>query len=371
VNGTFQYSNPLSISWGPGALTELAATIRCIEAKRVLLVSTAPVLDNPDLMALFRQSLPAPPVAVAAIGSHAPVSNVEHALELRRGSRPDLIVSLGGGGPIDAAKAVARGRMEAGRRIGAGGAGNRPDLADQFLPHLAVPTTLSAAELSWRAGFADASGDKVGFADRRMAPTAVFYDPRLAAFTPLALWLSTGVRAVDHAVEGFLAPGCHPFSDVLAVEAIARLDGALRASAAAPGDLDSRARAQVGAWFSYTLPLASMTGLSHQMGKQIGARHGIGHGDTSALLIDHVMRYRARHDPGRHRELGQALDRRLGDGRQVDAADRIEELVVALGLPRHAAAFGVTALDLATAASQIATEQYPASELAEVYREAL
>jgi alcohol dehydrogenase class IV len=157
----------------------------------------------------------------------------------------------------------------------------------------------------------------------------------------------------------------------LAIEAIARLDGALRASAANPADLEARAQAQVGAWFSYTLPLDSMTGLSHQMGKQIGARHGIGHGDTSALLIDRVMRYRARQQPGRYQELGKALNSRFGDGREANAADRIEELVVALNLPRHAADFGVTATDLAKAAAEIATEQYPARELAEVYRESL
>src|SRR5256885_14357288 len=120
---------------------------------------------------------------------------------------------------------------------------------------------------------------------------SVIYDAELTLSTPMQLWLSTGIRALDHAVEGFLADGEHPFNDVMALEAIRRLFDSLPRAKATPKDLDVRTQNQLAAWFSFTLPGASASGLNHVMGKQIGARHGIPHGVTSCLLLPHVMRY--------------------------------------------------------------------------------
>ena len=367
--GTFEYSNPTRISYGLGCLSELPDLVDRLGGRRPLLVSTAPVVENPSLMALLEENLPSPVVGIATIGGHAPLREVEAALSQRTALAADLVISLGGGGPIDAAKAVARGELAAAARVGAASQSGQTDFTPAGLPHIAVPTTLAAAELSWRAGFSNAVGDKVGFADRAMLPVQVFYEPRLAVFTPVNLWFATGIRAIDHAVEGFLSPGDHPFSDVLALEAIARMIGALRATAVDPGDLLARSEAQLAAWFSYTLPLSSMTGLSHQMGKQIGARHGIGHGETSALLLPHVMRYRAERDPERSAVLDAALNRI--DGRGLTAAERVAELVADLGLPRQIASFGVAAQDLRRAAEEIATADYPADDLSAIYLAAL
>src|SRR5260370_27915646 len=104
------------------------------------------------------------------------------------------------------------------------------------------------------------------------------------------LWLSSGIRALDHAVEGFLAPGEHPFNDVMALDGIRRLFDSLPRAMAAPDDLDIRTENQLAAWFSFTLPGASASGLSHVMGKQIGARHGLPHRLPSCLLLPHLMR---------------------------------------------------------------------------------
>src|SRR6202040_2254025 len=110
-----------------------------------------------------------------------------------------------------------------------------------------------------------------------LLPRAVFFDAELTLETPLPLWLSTGIRAVDHAVETLLAPGSHPFSDTLAVEALRRLQSSLLATFADPGDLAARTESQLGAWFSFTLPGPAAAGLSHTLGKRIGSRHAIPH----------------------------------------------------------------------------------------------
>jgi alcohol dehydrogenase class IV len=190
----------------------------------------------------------------------------------------------------------------------------------------------------------------------------VIYDAELTLATPMELWLSTGIRALDHAVEGFLAPGEHPFSDALALDSIRRLFFSLPRALAAPDDLDVRTENQLAAWFSFTLPGASAGGLSHTMGKQIGARHGIPHGVTSCLLLPHVIRYLGKEAPDRMLLLAQATG--------VDPADRVEELIASLGLPQHISQYDVGQAALRKAADELAG-RYPAADLLGIYLAAL
>jgi maleylacetate reductase len=163
-------------------------------------------------------------------------------------------------------------------------------------------------------------------------------------------------------VEGFLAEGEHPFSDVMALDAIRRLFYSLPLAKAAPDDVVVRAENQLGAWFSFTLPGQSAGGLSHVMGKQIGARHGIPHGVTSCLLLPHVIRYLERRMPERVAMMAEATG--------PDPAARVAGLVEALGLPQHIAAYGIGEPQLRFAAGELAGK-YPAEELLEIYLAAL
>jgi alcohol dehydrogenase class IV len=254
----------------------------------------------------------------------------------------DSIVSFGGGSAIDAAKLVALKLL---------------DERNMRLAHVAVPTTLSVAELASGAGFTDAAGNKVGRRDPRGLPSAVIYDARLALHTPMELWLSTGIRALDHAVETILADGEHPFSDVLAAESMRRLFTSLPPARQRPDDLVVRTENQLAAWFSFTLPAVAAAGLSHVMGKQIGARHGIPHGVTSCLLLPHVMRYLVPRRPERANRLPYG-------------ADEVDALIGELGLPQHIGPFGLGERELRDAAEGLAGP-YPADDLLEIYRRAL
>ena len=264
--GVFTYSNPRVIHWGAGSIEHLEE----LQATRVAVVTTRSLLDR-------LHQLPVWPACVVTIGQHAPIAQIDAAVEAVRGA--DAVVSFGGGSAIDAAKMISV-------RLGA-------------LPHTAVPTTLSVAELAAGAGYTNEQGDKAGMRDPRLMVETVIYDAELTLGTPMQLWLSTGIRALDHAVEGFLADGEHPFNDVMALEGIRRLFASLPGAKESPEDLDMRTENQLAAWFSFTLPGPSAGGLSHTMGKQIGARHGIPHGVTSCLLLPHVMRYLARSMPDR------------------------------------------------------------------------
>jgi alcohol dehydrogenase class IV len=352
MSGVFSYSNPRMIHWGPGSLAQLAPELKRLQANRVVLVTTRSLLAEGKLVARVRGALgEAEAPATEVISQHAPMTEIEAALEHATEAGVDGLVSFGGGSVIDAAKMVAVKLAD------------RRGLAYRGLPHVAIPTTLSVAELAGGAGYTDDAGDKAGMRDVRLLLDTVIYDAQLTVATPMSLWLSTGIRALDHAVEGFLSDGEHPFSDAMALESIRRLFESLPRAKAAPVDLDVRTENQVAAWFSFTLPGPSASGLSHVMGKQIGARHGIPHGVTSCLLLPHVMHFLSPKMPERMAMLGQAT----GSG---NAAGDVQQLIESLGLPQHIADFGVGEPDLKRAANELGG-RYPPKDLLGIYLKAL
>ena len=353
MSGVFKYANPRVIHWGPGSVKELSNELKRLQATRVALITTRSLLADGELVGLVRSELgDAVAPATEVISQHAPMSEIDAAVDHVTDVGVDGVVSFGGGSAIDAAKIIAVKLAD------------RRGLAYRGLPHVAIPTTLSVAELGAGAGFTDESGDKAGMRDVRLLLDTVIYDARLTLATPMSLWLSTGIRALDHAVEGFLAEGDHPLPDVLALESIRRLFDSLPRAKAAPADVDVRTENQQAAWFSFTLPTASAAGLSHTMGKQIGARHSIPHGVTSCLLLPHVMRYLARDRSERMARVAEAT------GSSGNAADDVEALIASLGLPQHIAAYELGEPELRRAADGLGGK-VPADDLFGIYKAAL
>ena len=351
MKGLFAYSNPRAIHWGPGSISELGQELARLEAHRIALVTTRSLVAEERLISLVQHACGEARVAVTVVVSqHAPMTQVEECFHKAEEAQVDGVVSFGGGSPIDTAKMLAVKLADLTVRAARG------------LPHVAVPTTLSAAELAAGAGYTDDAGNKAGMRDVRLLPDAVIYDAQLTLATPMPLWLSTGIRALDHAVEGFLADGWHPFSDVMALEAVRRLFESLPRAKADPSDISARTENQLAAWFSFTLPAQSAGGLGHMMGKQIGARYNIPHGVTSCLLLPHVIRFLAGRMPERVALLSVATG--------PDPAGRVQGLIESLGLPQHIAEYGIGEPELRTAAGELAGK-YPADDLLEIYLAAL
>ena len=249
------------------------------------------------------------------MGEHTPGSAVELAAGEAERAGADLLVSVGGGSVIDGTKAVAR-------QLG-------------YPAQVAVPTTLSGAEWAHRVGVTDeAAGKKAGFADPGTVPPVVILDPEATVFTPERLWLSTGIRALDHAVEGFLYGGDHPVTDVTGLEGARRLMRLLPLSRARPDDLSARAELQVAAWLSYFGPLNTPMGFSHELGRRIGASYNVPHGVTSCITLSPSLEVAEETTPkDRWRLLSDALG--------GDPAGRVASLVEDLGLPRRLRDVGV------------------------------
>ena len=147
---------------------------------------------------------------------------------------------------------------------------------ENFIPNFAIPTTLSASEFTSIAGTTSSQDNiKYKFSHLNMTPSQVFLDPIFTIDTPEWLWTSTGIRAVDHAVETLYSPNPNPINTNLALQALKNLYHYLPLTKAHPYNLEFRLECQLGAWMSLFSIVNIKLGLSHSIGHQLGALYNI------------------------------------------------------------------------------------------------
>ncbi|KAF2469701.1 Dehydroquinate synthase-like protein [Lindgomyces ingoldianus] len=217
------------------------------------------------------------------IGEHAPVAQLDEATELvGKDSSIDTVISIGGGSPIDSAKAINY-RLH--------------EKTGKWLYHITIPTTLSAGECTMMAGFTESNGVKTGVRGKELVPHIVLYDSSFALHTPQRLWLSTGMRAMDHAVELLYHPTA---SEVparwMVLQAAQSLFTNLPKYKENPKDEDVITKLQLAAFASLGFlgtNIKGGLGLSHALGYSLGSPYGIPHGITSCLTLGHVVKLKA------------------------------------------------------------------------------
>ena len=145
-----------------------------------------------------------------------------------------------------------------------------------------------------------------------MMPQAVILDPAVTIHTPEWLFLSTGIRAVDHAVETICSILPAPFSDGMALQALRLLSASLPAVKANPGDLEARLNCQLGAWMSIMGALNNVPmGASHGIGHVLGGTAHVPHGYTSCVMLPHVLRFNEPVNPARQSWVSEAMGGRI------------------------------------------------------------
>ena len=298
---------------GTGTLARLPDECTARGFTRVAVVTGRTLRERTPVIAEVERLLGDRHVATySGISEHVPASSVQELAALLRESRADGAVSVGGGSPIDGTKAALY-HLDEGRTT-----------------QIAVPTTLSAAEFTPTAGVTDdATRRKGGVAHPRLTPRSVILDPEITLHTPERLWLSTGIRALDHAVESVYAPEGDALAIELGLRAIAMLRDALPRCRADAADLGARQDAQVAAWYSGMCLAATTVMPSHPLGRVLGASFGVGHGITSCVLLPASIDWTARQEPQRVQPLCSAFGVSAPD--QVGAACR--DFIASLGLP--------------------------------------
>ena len=293
------------VIFGKPAAEAVVTEVQRLRATRVFLMVSSSLNRNTDEIDKVRRALGSRCAETFdRMPAHTPRAAVIEATEAARAAQADLIVTIGGGSITDGGKAVqmclandirSPETIDKLRPVkGAAGIVNPPPMNTPTVRQISVPTTLSAGDFSALAGVTN-ERTKVKELLRHplVMPSAVVLDPALTLHTPEWLWLSTGVRAVDHCVEGVCSNEAHVFGDAQALKGLALLASGLPRVKAEPKDLAARLDCQLGAWLSMG-PLSSGVpmGASHGIGYVLGAEFGVPHGYTSCIMLPAVMRWK-------------------------------------------------------------------------------
>jgi alcohol dehydrogenase class IV len=388
ITGTFTFLPMDDIVTGPGAIAQLGGILETHGVERALLITGHTLFAH---KALLQSVCEAAGGRIAGVfyetRQHVPRQVVLDTARRAQEIGADALISFGGGSPNDTAKTVAMALAEEIRTLADfdrltvkfeyPDKVEVPAVTGAALPIFAIPTTLSAGEFTHFAAATDEHRQvKDLYISKKLTARAVILDPELTLATPQWLWNSSGIRAVDHAVEALCSTTAHPFTDALAVHALRMLSRFLRMSNAAPEDLAARLQCQIAAWMS-VCGLANVSlGLSHGIGHQLGARCGVPHGVTSCVMMGEVMRFNRAHVGDRAGWILDAVGKGGGPQSGPEAADRaadaLQALITDLGLPTRLRDVGVTRDDFALLARDalqdiiVATNSRPVSSQQDV-----
>lgn len=338
------------VVFGRPAADALIAEVERIGARHVFLMASGTLDRSTGEVEAVRRALGSRHAGTFnSVPAHSPRSAVIKAAEQARAASADLIATFGGGSVTDAAKAVqlclandirTTDAMDGLRTIG----GVDPIIKAPTVRQVSIPTTLSAGEFSALSGITDErTQTKELFRHPLVVPRVTILDPAPTVHTPEWLFLSTGIRAVDHCVEGICSKEANPFGDAQAFQGLALLAQGLPRVKANPADLSARLDCQIGCWLSMG-PLASGVpmGASHGIGYVLGTLHDIPHGVTSCVMLPSVMRWNKSANADRQALVATAMGR---PGK--DAGDVLDEFIRGLGLPRTLAEVKVGAAQFA------------------------
>lgn len=267
---------------------------------------------------------------------------VDAAVECYRQCGATSIVALGGGSPMDVAKAVGVLVTHGGHIMDYEGAGRVPG---PIVPVVAIPTTAgTGSEVTAFSVIVDeARAYKLTVFSYELIPRYALLDPSMIMTLPPSVAASTGVDAMIHAMEAYLSRDASPFSDAMAEKALELIGGNLRAFTACRENEQAAGAMLVGAMFAGIAFAWARLGNVHAMSHPVSALFGVAHGVANAILLPTVLEYNALADTGRYARLLYLLTgRREENFRPQMLVDEIRSLLTELGLPTRLSEVGVT-----------------------------
>ena len=332
--GRVVFSRMDEVVFGKPAAEAVSELVSRYGAQRVFLMASGTLDRETDEVEKLRRSLGNKCVGTfARMPAHSPRSAVIAAAEQAREARADLIVTLGGGSITDGAKAVQlclandiRTPADMDRIRG------QSDLKPPTVRQISIPTTLSAGEFSAIAGVTNEETKvKEMFRHPLTIPQAVILDPEVTRHTPMWLLLSTGIRAVDHCVEGVCSNESTEYSNASSLHGLSLLARGLPRVKADPSNMAARLDCQTGSWLSMAGIAAGVPmGASHGIGYVLGAVFDVPHGHTSCIMLPSVMRWNRPANADRQALISTAMGH---PGK--DAGDVLDQFIRGLDMPRN------------------------------------
>jgi alcohol dehydrogenase class IV len=327
-----------------GALAQLAAHCDRAGIARPLIVTDAGVRAA-GLLASVEQALGSRPHAVFdGTPSNPTEAGVRAAAELYRAHQCDGLIALGGGSAIDCAKGVAIATTHSGPLTTyATIEGGSPKITGQVSPLIAIPTTAgTGSEVARGAILIVDDGRKLGFHSWHLMPKAAICDPALTLGLPPRLTAATGMDAIAHCMETFMAPAFNPPADGIALEGLRRGWAHIERATSDGGDRDARLNmmaASVHGAMAFQKGLGCVHSLSHSLGGIDPRTH---HGTLNAIFLPAVIRFNAGAESIQKEQRLARMAQAMGLNAGADVADAVQAMTACLGLPAGLREMGVT-----------------------------
>ncbi len=342
----FTFSIPQNIVFGKGSLSRLPEFVQALGGKHAFFIS-GPHLNKMGIVQTCADMLSAAGIASDAFTeteANPSVETVNAATARFLESGADCIVALGGGSPMDVAKAVGVLAKYGGEITEYEGGGKVPG---DIVPLIAIPTTAgTGSEVTAFSVITDHSRNyKLTVFSYKLLPAYAILDPDLLTTVPASTAAACGIDALIHALEAYLSTAASPFSDAMAEKAMELIGGNLRAYVGNRANEDAAAAMLAGSLFAGIAFSWARLGNVHAMSHPVSAYFNVAHGVANAILLPTVVAYNALTDKGKYRKIYNFISRipAAADQFTPDMLVReISDLNASLGIPATLRAVGVT-----------------------------
>jgi len=302
------FQMPSRVVFGSGAVEDIGLECARLNVKRALIV-TDNVMVEVGIASRVTGYLDQAGIGHALydrVLSEPTLNFVDEGLSAYRDNSCDAVIAVGGGSPIDTAKAIAVMVKNSGSIIEYRGLGNLPKPG---VPLICVPTTAgTGSEATQVTIITDPDKDeKILFVSPYLMPGAAVVDPALTLTMPRSLTAATGIDALTHAIEAYVSVKAQPMSDLYALEAIGLIYNNLRQAWANGNNLEAREKTMLGALYGGIAFSNASVALVHGMSRPIGANFHVAHGDSNAALLDVVMEFSLIGNPARYAQITEAM----------------------------------------------------------------
>jgi alcohol dehydrogenase class IV len=339
MENTYTYSPLDRVIWDTQATDAILNEVERLNVNKVYIVASSTLSKKTDEISKIKNILGNKFVGLFdSCIQHSPLENVIDCVKSVQEKNPDIIITVGGGTPIDTVKVVQLCHsLEINTVADLKKISNKHQNKASKIRQIAVPTTLSGGEYSIIGGAMDTKTQlKERYTGNDICPQVVILDPSLTLHTPDWLWLSTAIRSVDHAVEGLCSSSTNPLMPPMALNSLQLFARSLRETFKDREDIFSRSLSQKAVWMiAKNLGNTSM-GASHGIGYLLGSIGSVPHGYTSCVMLPAVLKWNESFNKEKQKWISNALGRP-----KLSAAEAVGELVSDLGLPTTLGEVGI------------------------------
>ena len=345
---TSNWSFPTAVRFGNGRIADLASLVRGLGASRPLVITDAGLKDlfpvQRTLDVLKAAGLPAG--LFSNVKPNPTGTNVADGVEAFKAGNHDLVVAIGGGSALDAAKAVAFMARQTVAMWDLEDIGDNWTRADTsaLVPVIAIPTTAGTGSELGRSSVITHETDKrkVIIFHPRMMPDIVVMDPELTVGLPAHITAATGMDALSHALEAFSAPSFHPMAEGIALNALRLIKTWLPVAVHQGDNLEARGQMLVASGMG-CVALQKGLGAIHALAHPLGALYDAHHGLLNAVLMPYVVEFNTPAIADKLVLLARFLDLPRHDAQGV--IDWILELRRDLAIPETLGGMGLVDID--------------------------